>query len=103
MVLSVLVAFTVGLVWLLGAAVAQVRVVDGAREAARAAARGDTDAEAVARARRIAPTGSRIVLTRGDERVTVTVSAEVTGPGGLFSGLPGVKVSSRAVAAEEPQ
>ena len=38
--LPLLLAVTVGLVWLLAVGAAQVRVVDAAREAARAAARG---------------------------------------------------------------
>ena len=39
-----LVAVTVGLVWLLAVGAAQIRVVDGARETARMLARGDAEA-----------------------------------------------------------
>ncbi len=101
-VLPVLVAVCLGLVWLLGLAVAQVRVVDGAREAARAAARGEQESQARAAAVRVAPGGASVRLRRGGGMVTAVVSAEVSGPGGLFRMLPGVTVSSTAVAAEEP-
>jgi hypothetical protein len=103
MVLPLLVAFAMGLVWVLGVAVAQVRVVDGARETARAAARGDGDGSAVARGRQVAPAGARISLRHDAQQVEVTVSARVRGPGGLFAHVPGLEVSSHAVAAEEPQ
>lgn len=103
MALPLLLAVTVGLVWLLAAAVAQVRVVDAAREAARAVARGDDAASAEAVALRIAPGGARVRLATADGRVVVEASARVRGPGGLFASLPGVTVSSTAVAlAEEP-
>lgn len=103
MVLPVLVAFALGMVWLFAVAVAQVRVVDGARAAARAAARGDGDAAAVAEGRQVTPPGSRFAVTHSGSRVVVTVSTEVHGPGGLFGRLPGLVVSSRAVAEEEPR
>ena len=48
MALPLLVAVTVGLVWLLAIGAAQLRVVDAARETARAVARGDAEAAAVA-------------------------------------------------------
>ena len=41
LVLPLLVAVTLGLVWLLAVGAAQVRTVDAARETARAVARGD--------------------------------------------------------------
>ena len=53
--LPVLVAFTLGLVWLVAVAAAQVRVVDAARETARVAARGESDATAAAAGRRWRP------------------------------------------------
>ena len=103
MVLPLLVAVTAGLVWLLAVGAAQVRVVDAARETARAAARGDADAEAVARGRRVAPERSSVVLTRGGGEVTAVATGRVSGPGGLFAFLPGVTVRAEAVAAEEEQ
>src|SRR3954451_17397234 len=103
MLLPVLFAFALGLVWVLAAAVTQVRVVDGAREAARAAARGDSDGAAVARGRQVAPSGARFTVTHSAGRVLVAVSSEVHGPGGLFDDVPGLEVTSHAVAEEEPR
>jgi Flp pilus assembly protein TadG len=102
-VLPVLVAFTLGLVWLIAVAVTQVRVVDAARETARVAARGETDAAATAAGRAVAPGSTRIEIRRGSDVVRVTSTAQVKGPGGLFRFLPGVDVSSRAVARVEPE
>ncbi|WP_232819790.1 TadE family type IV pilus minor pilin [Nocardioides allogilvus] len=99
--LPLLLAVTVGLVWLLAAASAQIRVVDAARESARSIARGDSEPAARAVATRIAPTGAAIDVALEGGRVSVTASAEVDGPGGLFDFLPGVTVSSRAVAVLE--
>ena len=62
MVLPLLVAVSLGLVWLLAVGAAQVRAVDAARETARALARGDDQAHrGRAGARRSRPTaaGSR--------------------------------------------
>lgn len=101
LVLPLLVAVTVGLVWLLSVGTAQVRAVDAARETARVAARGDGDAEALARGREVAPPGSSVGLSRGSGSVTAEVEAEVAGPGGLFGFLPAVRVHAEAVAAEE--
>ena len=102
-VLPVLIAITLGLVWLVSLAAAQVRVVDAAREVARLAARGEDDGAAVAHGRQVAPDGSRITISRGGGQVRVTTVVEVDGPGGVFGFLPGVEVRSQAVAAEEPR
>ncbi len=102
-VLPVLVAVTLGLVWLLALAATQVRVVDSAREVARAVARDDDRAAAVSLGRRVAPEGATVDVGGSDEVVTVRVSAEVRGPGGLFGFLPGVRVDGEAVAAREPR
>jgi Flp pilus assembly protein TadG len=99
-VLPLMVALTLGLVWLLSLGAQQVRVVDAAREAARVAARGDPDAAAIERALTAAP-GSTVTVAHGDGEVAVTVSTTISGPGGLFGGLPGADLSARAVAAAE--
>ena len=101
LVLPMLVAVTVGLVWLLAVAAAQMRAVDAARETARAVARGDDEAGAIARGRQVAPPRSTITVSRGQGEVLVTVSGEVDGPGGLFSHLPTPTVRAEAVAADE--
>ena len=101
-VLPVLVALGIALVWILSLAVAQVRVVDGAREAARLAARGDTAGARVA-AHRVAPEGADLRLSQAGERVSATVVSEFRGPGGLFHALPGVTLRWQADAVLEPR
>jgi len=97
--LPLLVAVTLAMVWLVTVGVAQVRVTDAAREAARAAARGESVPEASELARRAAP-GSTVVIADEDGRVTVKVSDQVE-PYGLFSRLGTVTVTADAVALAE--
>ena len=99
--IPLLVALTAGLVWMLALGAAQVRVIDASREAARAVARGDDVAAAESVALRIAPEDARVRIEVGESRVVVVTSAPVSGPGGLLSSLPGVTVSSEAVALVE--
>jgi Flp pilus assembly protein TadG len=101
MAIPLLIAVTVGLVWLLAVGAAQVRAVDAARETARAVARGDGQAAAVARGERVAPAGSRVSVHDDGTEVTAVVVGRVSGPGGLFSRLPAVTVSAEAVAVTE--
>jgi Flp pilus assembly protein TadG len=101
MVLPALVAVTVGLVWLLSVAAAQVRTVDAARETARAVARGDDRGEAVARGVRVGAGRTEVSVREDGAQVIATARARVVGPGGLFGFLPGVTVHARAVAAAE--
>ena len=103
MVLPVLVALTLGLVWLVGLASAQVRVVDSAREVARAVARDEPSAEALALGHRVAPAAARIHVASDGDLVEVSVVAPVAGPAGLFRFLPPVHVDATAVAAREPR
>ena len=101
--LPLVLAVTIGLAWLLAVGSAQIRVVDASREAARAVARGDEESAARSLAQRIAPGGSSVDIAVEGDRVTVTSSAEVGGPGGLFDFMSSVTVSSRSVASmEEP-
>jgi len=101
MALPALVAVTIGLVWLLSVGAAQLRVVDAARETARALARGDARAEAVARGLRVGPSGTRVSVGVADGDVVVTARARVKGPGGLFGFLSGVTVHAEAVTTTE--
>lgn len=101
MVLPILVAVTLGLVWLLSLGVAQVRAVDAAREAARAVARGDDPAVAVRRGEQVGPAGTQVSVGNAGGDVTANASAQVRGPGGLFGWLPGVTVHASAVALLE--
>lgn len=101
MVIPLLVAVTIGLVWLLSVGAAQIQVVDAARETARAVARGDDSGSAAARGRRVGPTGTQVSVSAGAEEVVASARARVTGPGGIFSWMPGVTVRGEAVAATE--
>lgn len=103
MAIPVLLGLTLGLLWLVALAAAQVRVVDAAREVARSAARGDAVTRAVDAGRRVAPEGTSFTVRRGAEQVTVTARVRVKGPGGLFQALPGVTLRSTAVAVQEPR
>ncbi|GAA1914018.1 hypothetical protein GCM10009737_14170 [Nocardioides lentus] len=101
MALPVLVAVTIGLVWLLSVGLAQVRVVDAARETARAAARGDDAGGALEIGRRVAPPGASVDLGVGGDEVRAVVTAPVVGPGGVFGFLPTVQVRAEAVTVPE--
>lgn len=98
--IPLLVSLTVGLVWLLAVGEAQVRVVDAARETARAAARGDAEAEAISRGEQVAPGATLTVVTRNGHVVS-TASDSVAPPGGLLSFLPAAHVHAEAVTAAE--
>jgi Flp pilus assembly protein TadG len=101
LVLPLLVAVTTGLVWLLAVGAAQLRAVDAARETARALARGDTPGAAVAVGEQVAPDGAAVRVSTSDGRVHVTVTGEVTGPGGIFDALPPAQLHAEAVAILE--
>jgi TadE-like protein len=79
---------------------AQVRCVDAAREAARAAARGEPPNVVRSAAARAAPAAARVEVGGGAEEVRVTVSARAGRVGGL---LPALRVSASAVALREPE
>ena len=101
LVLPVLVAFVVGLVWLVSLGVSQARCVDAAREAARAVARDDHQRVAIELARKAAPEGARITIAEGGDLVEVTVSVDAKPPGPIFGMLPAVHLQATAVSAEE--
>jgi hypothetical protein len=101
--LPLLAGVTLGLAWLLAVGIAKVQVVDAAREAARAAARGDSAAAAVVAAERVAPPGSTVDVSVDQEEVTATVVDAMAGPGGLFRFLPRVTVRADAVTRAEPE
>jgi Flp pilus assembly protein TadG len=98
--IPLLVSLTIGLVWLLAVAIAQVRMVDAARETARASARGDSDSEAVARGLQVAPGASVSVSDRQGD-VVASASDAVAPPGGLLGFLPEVHVHAEAVTTAE--
>ena len=75
----------------------RVRAADAAREAARAAARGDPVAGS--RLSSAAAPGASVTVTRAGDRVTAQVRVVVHPMGGW---LPALTVVERAVAAAEP-
>jgi hypothetical protein len=95
-----LVSLTIGLVWLLTIGIAQVKMVDAARETARASARGDPEASAVSRGLQVAP-GAVVTVRSSGGQVVASVSDTVAPPGGLLGFLPGVRVHAEAVTAAE--
>lgn len=101
MVLPIVVAVVMGLVWLVSLGVTHVRVVDAARETARAVARDESPARAIELGQRVAPEQSRITIENEGDTVKVSVQADVRGPGGLFRFLPSVQVDAETVAAKE--
>ncbi len=101
MAVPLLLALTLGLVWLLSLGLAQVRLVDATREAARGVARGDSTEEAVSRGREVAPAGAQLTVAAADGQVVVDGEVAVDGVGGLFDALPSVHLTARAVAAVE--
>jgi Flp pilus assembly protein TadG len=99
--LPVLVAVTLAMVWLLTLGVAQMKVTDAAREAARALARGETAVRAVELAERVAP-GATVTIDDAEGMVVVTVRQDVSPPGGALSGaIGGAEVRSTATALDE--
>jgi len=101
-VLPVLVLFALGLAWLVALGATQVRLLDAARETARAAARGDDPVTSVGLGRRVATDGARISVRDEGDTIEVTVVAAVRGPGGIFAFLPTYDARASAVAAKEP-
>ena len=100
-VLPALVAVVIGLAWLLSLGVAQVRLVDAARETARALAREEPPSHALALGRRVAPEGSAFQVRDRGGQVEVRVTAAVPPVAGLFGFLPDARLDADAVAAKE--
>lgn len=88
-------------VWILACVNAQLRCVDGARAAARSAARGDPAGQVTDAARARAPRGAQVAITTTGTIVRVVVRAEVKPLGALIALLPGAPVSAVAVAERE--
>jgi Flp pilus assembly protein TadG len=93
--LPVLAAVALAMVWLLTLGLAQMRVADAAREAARAVARGDGVARAEELAHAAAP-GSRVSVEAGGGVVRVSVSTVMRPPGGLLGHLGAATLTADA-------
>lgn len=100
--LPVLVVVLAAAVWVLACVAAQLKCVDAARGAARAAARGDTAADVRAVGERLAPPGAAVQVSSGDGVVRVLVTAQARPFGSVLAVLPAMSVSGRATAALEP-
>lgn len=100
LMIPLVVSLALAMVWFIAVGLAQMRVTDAAREAARALARGDPVAQAEALVDRVAP-GASVEVRRADGRVVTVVRERLVAPDGLLSGLPGAVVTAEAVALVE--
>jgi len=101
MVLPVLALLLAVGLWAVAVASAQLRCVDAARDAARAAARGESDSIATVVARAAAPGDAQIEMSHRGDLVTVTVTARVGGGIGPLAAIPAPMVSATATAESE--
>ncbi len=103
-VLPVLALLLAVALWAIAVAAAHVRVVDAARDGARAAARGETDDAVVAAVEAAAPPGADVDVRRAGGSVTVIVRARIgpaTGVAGPLGAIPAPEVAATAVARSE--
>lgn len=100
-VLPTLVVLLLAAVWSVGLASAQLRCSDAAREAARAAARGEDISVVRDVALAVAPEGAAVEIDHADGMVLIEVHAPVALPPPLGSMSIGPTVRGRAVAVEE--
>jgi hypothetical protein len=101
MVLPVLVLLVGVALWAVAVAGAQLRCIDAARDGARAAARGEPDAMAVAAARAAAPDGALIDLAHEGSGVVVVVRARVGGGLGPLARIAAPTAAATATAQVE--
>lgn len=99
-VLPVLVLVAALLLWGLMAASAQIRCVDAARAAARAAARSEPRDAVLAVAKAAGPPGASVDLRRDGDMLRVRVTAQALGPGRLGR-LLSITVGADAAALAE--
>lgn len=98
--LPVLVLFTFALIWVSGLVLTKVRLVDAARETARAIARDDAPDDAWTQGRRVAPDGATMQTRTEAGAVVVTVRG-APGLPGFLSFLPAPTLEAEAVTALE--
>jgi Flp pilus assembly protein TadG len=100
-VLPVLVLVLVALMGVAHAVGVQLTVQDAARVGARAAARGESQAEVERLTRSVAPAGSAVTVSRSGGLVRVDVVAQVAPFGAAARLVPELTVDAEAVAADE--
>jgi TadE-like protein len=99
-VTPVVAAFALCLCWLVSLGIAQVQLVDAARDGAREVARGERVSDVEARVHRSAP-GAHTTIVREDELVSVSVVADVESPPWLLVPLPTVTLRAESSVLSE--
>ncbi len=99
-VIPTLVAVVLSLCWLVALGIAQIQVVDAARDAARRAARGDDPATLQQHVQRTAP-GAELSVSGSDDQVRAHVRATVGAPGWLVVPLPTVTLEATSTVIRE--
>lgn len=99
LVIPVLIGLTLVMVWMLAFGIGQMRTTDAAREAARALARGESEAVAAALVQAVDP-GATMRVHRNGDRVVVTVTRSSAGAWGAFTALTGSTRSSATAVME---
>ncbi len=100
-VLPALVIVLGAALWAIAVASAQVRCVDAARDAARAAARGEPVSVVVAVAKLAGPPGCDVEVSHQGDRIVVAVRARVGPAGGPLAAIPAPVARATAVAEAE--
>jgi Flp pilus assembly protein TadG len=100
-VLPIVAAFALVLLWLISAAITEIRLVDASRDAARALARGEDEAAVRAQVAETGPGGSNVAVVRDGQEVTVEVSTAARPPGWLLVPLPAIALHASATTQAE--
>ena len=99
--LPALILVVIAAVWTLSLGLMQLRCADAAREAARAAARGDDPVVVRQVAEAVAPAGAEVDIVERDGLIIVEVAVKVSAPIPLADRLPAPTVSAESIAVEE--
>lgn len=91
------------LLWVVSLGLAEVRVTDSAREAARLVARGETLETATTAARQGVPADTKVEFDVSEGVVTVRVQARSEMPVPFFSGIGSQDIAAEASAVLESQ
>jgi hypothetical protein len=100
-VLPIIAAFALTLLWLISAGITEIRLVDSARDAARALARGEGEAAVRAQLAETGPAGSQLVVVRDGGDITAEASVSAEPPGWLLVPLPAIPLHASATTQAE--